>query len=151
MASISSFIREASVACDMLGMVERVVADLVASVPLALQQVRPLLRIHTDDEEGRRDVALCREDIEQFRGPARVRTVVEGQSAIFLFQLALGVAVLSCSPHDIDGRIGRENLVADISVGLDGHLAVPGLRMGGDIEDLALTLEVDLEAVFDAC
>ena len=55
-----------------------VAADHMALIQLALHQTRPGLHILANDEEGRGRL-LFLQNIENLRGPTRVRAIIKGQ------------------------------------------------------------------------
>jgi len=71
-----------------------VIADFVAFGILALQNIRPAVRRIANDEENCRGIFVL-EDVEDFRGPAGIGSVVEGKN-----DFLVGVANLI----DIEGK-----------------------------------------------
>ncbi len=114
---------------------KRVVADVVAFLVFALDNIRRGTGIFTDDEEGGFDV-LCLQDVENLRRPGGVWPVVEGQRDFFW----LGAEAL-------DDERGRQSFivliddVARLGVQLVDTLAARGLRR--NVQDFALILEID--------
>ena len=112
-------------------------ADLMPLGDHALEQRAFGQRILADDEEGRRGMFLL-EHVEDLRRPGAVGTIVEGQRELVLAiagavdLIGLGQAV----EVDVGDRAPRPCHCA----------ARAGHRRGGDLEDLARALDVDVVA-----
>ena len=117
---------------------EGVIADLVALGEDALDEAGICLAVLADDEERRLD-ALLLQDVEDLRRPLGARAIVERQR--HLVRHPAGAA------DDIGGRDLRERLRRDETMRLVGLERAGAIRrLGGDIEDLALTFDVDVAA-----
>ena len=114
------------------------VPDFMAFAVNALGQTAELLRLNSDQEECSRHM-LAFEDIENFRGPLRIGTVIEGHGEFVLAgaiaRHAIGLGqTLEVFPVDESGLL------------VDGELALAVGRPRLDVQDLAAALHVDVLA-----
>src|SRR4030081_50488 len=112
-----------------------VVPDFMAFPVDALGQTVEILSLDSNQEERSRNM-LAFQDIENFRGPCRIRTVVEGHGELVFAE--------TIARHTI--RLGQtvEGFVADESgllVNAQITLAVGGPRL--DVQDFAAAFHVD--------
>src|SRR5208337_5122711 len=115
-----------------------VVPDFMTFAVNAFGQTAELLRLDSDQKERPRHM-LAFEDIENFRGPLRIGTVVESNGelvfagAITRYTVGLGKALV-VFPVDESGLL----------VNGEFALAVRGARL--DVQDFAIALHVDVLA-----
>ena len=124
-----------------VGMREGVIADLVAFARNPLHEADVLLRLGADHHERPLDVFLL-ENVENFRGPFGIRTVVEaecdlvGMVAVLLNGVSMRIRIHMLIDDELFAWVGL--------VGVDHDCALAGLRQAGDADNVAVALGVDI-------
>ncbi len=117
-----------------VGMKESVIADFVAFALYPLHEADVLLRLGADHHEVPL-TSYSLENVEDFRGPFGIGTVVEAERdlvrviAVVLDRVAVRIHVHVLVDDELFARVGL--------VGVDLYGALAGLRQAGDADDVA--------------
>src|SRR6202011_2472347 len=115
-----------------------VVSDFMTFPVNALGQTAEILSLESDQKKCSRHM-LAFEDIENFRGPCRIRTVVEGHGELVLAE-AIARHTIGLG-QTVEGFVGDES---GLLVNAQIALAIGGPRL--DVQDFAAALHVDVLA-----